>query len=113
MAQFRELEAFAQFGSDLDAETQTRIGRGKRIVEILKQPQYKPLPIPYQVAIFYAVVNGLLDDVAVENIREFEHKLFEHLDANYAELLQSIATSGVVSEEDEVKLQTAIKEINS
>jgi len=111
MAQFRELEAFAQFGSDLDVETQTRISRGQRIVELLKQGQYRPLPVQYQVAILYAVVNGLIDAVPVAEVRDFEQRLYQHLDGNYSEILKNIATTGILSAEDETKLQEAIKEV--
>ena len=80
LAQYRELAAFAQFGSDLDQATQKQLNRGKRLVEILKQPQYQPLPVDKQVAIIYAATNGYLDDVPVERLREYEDGLFQFLD---------------------------------
>ena len=79
LAQFRELAAFAQFGSDLDAKTQAQIDRGKRIVEIFKQPQYNPIPVEVQVAVLWAVQNGYVDDVPVERIKDFQAKLTEFL----------------------------------
>ena len=75
LAQYRELEAFAQFGSDLDAATQRQLDRGARLVEILKQPQYAPMPVEQQVVIIYAVTNGFLDDVPVEQMRKWEQRL--------------------------------------
>src|SRR6476620_1031667 len=81
LAQFRELAAFAQFGSDLDATTQAKIDRGKRIVEIFKQPQYQPIPVEVQVAVIWAVQNGFVDDVAVERVKEFQIGLTEFLQA--------------------------------
>ena len=80
LAQFRELAAFAQFGSDLDAKTQAQLERGKRIVEVFKQPQYNPMPVEVQVAALWTVQNGLMDDVAVDKIKDFQGKLTEYLD---------------------------------
>ena len=74
LAQFRELAAFAQFGSDLDAKTQAQIDRGKRIMEIFKQPQYNPIPVEVQVAVLWAVQNGYVDDVPVERVKEFQNQ---------------------------------------
>src|SRR6186713_2329576 len=91
LAQFRELAAFAQFGSDLDKATQKQLNRGKRLVEILKQPQYQPLPVVKQVAIVFAATNGYLDGIAVERLREYEDGLFRFLDTSYSQLLASIA----------------------
>ena len=79
LAQFRELAAFAQFGSELDSKTQAQIDRGKRIVEIFKQPQYSPIPVEVQVAVLWAVQKGYVDDVPVERIKEFQNKLTEFL----------------------------------
>ena len=90
LAQFRELAAFAQFGSDLDAKTQAQIDRGKRIVEIFKQPQYNPIPVEVQVAVLWAVQNGYFDDVPVERVKEFQAKLTEFLTTRKAELLAKI-----------------------
>src|SRR2546421_2553727 len=88
LAQFRELAAFAQFGSELDAKTQAQIDRGKRIVELFKQPQYSPILVEVQVAVLWAVQNGYVDDVPVERVKEFQNKLTEFLTLRKAELLQ-------------------------
>lgn len=113
MAQYRELEGFAQFGSDLDEETQSRLKRGKRIVELLKQGQYRPIAVHYQVTILYAAVNGLLDQIAVDQLKQFEINFYEHLDANYPELLADIAKTGELSADNEEKLKKAIEEVVS
>ncbi len=111
LAQFRELEAFAQFGSDLDEATRQRLERGKRITEVLKQPQYSPLPQSKQVAIIYAAANGYLDKLPVEKVAEFESKLFNKLENEAKEVLSQIEESGELSEENEQKLQAEIKEL--
>src|ERR1700741_3284682 len=90
LAQFRELAAFAQFGSELDAATQSKIDRGKRIVEIFKQPQYSPIPVEVQVAVLWAVQNGYVDEVPVDRVKEYQAKLTEFLTTRRAELLQKI-----------------------
>ena len=87
LAQYRELEAFAQFGSDLDAATQRQLARGARLVEVLKQPQYQPVPVEKQVAIIYAVTNGYLDDVEVKHIRQWERDFLEYLEASHPAML--------------------------
>src|SRR5512135_1478952 len=91
LAQFRDLAAFAQFGSELDPKTQAQIDRGKRIIELFKQPQYSPIPVEVQVAVIWAVQNGYVDDVPVERIKEFQTKLTDFLSTRKAELLQKIA----------------------
>src|SRR5437667_2128554 len=91
LAQFRELAAFAQFGSELDAKTQAQIDRGKRIMEVFKQPQYSPIPVEVQVAVLWAVQNGYLDTVPVDRIKEYQAKLTEFLTTRMTELLQKIA----------------------
>src|SRR5512147_698589 len=90
LAQFRELAAFAQFGSELDAKTQAQIDRGTRIMEIFKQPQYSPIPVEIQVAVIWSVKNGYVDDVPVERVKEFQSKLTEFLSTRKAELLRKI-----------------------
>jgi F-type H+-transporting ATPase subunit alpha len=101
LAQFRELEAFAQFGSDLDKATQAQLNRGRKLVEILKQDQYQPVPVAKQVLIIYAASSGFLDELPVEVLREFEKELYQHFDLNYSELLgQLVEKSGLT---DEVK----------
>ena len=108
LAQFRELAAFAQFSADLDVETRDKIERGKRLVEILKQDQYAPLPFERQVCLIYATANGYLDDVVVEKIKDFEIKFYEYLDNFEKDLIEKIKTLGVIDEESEQKLKEAI-----
>src|SRR3954463_3354862 len=99
LAQFRELAAFAQFGSELDAATQAKIDRGKRIVELFKQQQYSPIPVEVQVAVLWAVQNGYVDDVPVERVKEFQTGLAEFLTLRKAETLQSIGREKAISDE--------------
>ncbi len=98
LAQYRELEAFAQFGSDLDAASQRQIARGQRVVEILKQPQYEPLPVELKVASVFAVTSGTLDDVPVGDVRRFERELHAYLDARHGEVLASLRTGKLTDE---------------
>jgi len=109
LAQYRELASFAQFGSDLDADTKEKLAQGERIREILKQPQYKPMPVEYQVIIIYAATKKYLLDVAVENILEFENGLFEFIDTRYPELPERIRSEKQLTEEIE-KLMVAVIE---
>ncbi|HXY10194.1 MAG TPA: F0F1 ATP synthase subunit alpha [Terriglobales bacterium] len=97
LAQFRELAAFAQFGSELDAKTQAQIDRGKRIMEVFKQRQYSPIPFEVQVAVIWGVQNGYLDDVPVNRVKEFQAKLTEFLETRKAELLRKIAKEKAIS----------------
>ncbi|MBQ1172652.1 MAG: F0F1 ATP synthase subunit alpha [Lachnospiraceae bacterium] len=108
LAQYRELASFAQFGSELDADTKEKLAQGERIKEILKQPQYKPMPVQYQVLIIYAATNKYLLDVPVEDITRFEQEFFTFIDTKYPEIPESIATTKVISEEMEEKLVKAI-----
>jgi F-type H+-transporting ATPase subunit alpha len=110
LAQFRELAAFAQFGSDLDAKTQAQIERGKRIIEVFKQQQYSPLAVEGQVAILYAVQNGFMDDVAVDKIKDFQSKLTDYLTTRKAELLATIAKEKALSDALNDKLKAAVTE---
>ncbi|MBD3359927.1 MAG: F0F1 ATP synthase subunit alpha [Candidatus Buchananbacteria bacterium] len=107
-AQYRELAAFAQFGSDLDKETQTKLERGKRLIEILKQDQYEPVPVAEQVVIFFALISGLIDDVPVEKVSEFENSLLEFVRDNGQSILNNIEQTGELTEEDENNLKTVI-----
>jgi F-type H+/Na+-transporting ATPase subunit alpha len=107
LAQFRELEAFAQFGSDLDKASQRQIARGQRVVEVLKQGQYRPLPVELQVASIFAVTNAKMDDVPVADIRRFETELHEHLQSRHGKLLEQMATDKL-SDELEEELAAAI-----
>lgn len=111
LAQFRELEAFAQFGSDLDEATKKQLDRGARVTEILKQGQYNPIPQPKQVAIIYAAANGHLDNVPVENLADFENKLFTKLDNEGKDIMDAIAKSGELDESNENKLKALIDEL--
>jgi F-type H+-transporting ATPase subunit alpha len=108
LAQFRELEAFAGFGSDLDAASQAQLARGRRVVEVLKQPQYRPSPVAEQVLSIYAVTNGHMDRVPVERISEFEHGLVDYLRTRHAGLIHHIATAGTLP--DKAALDSAIGE---
>ena len=110
LAQYRELASFAQFGSELDADTKEKLAQGERIKEVLKQPQYKPMPVQYQVIIIYAVTNKYLLDVAVGDITRFEKEFFEFLDTKYPEVPGNIAAEKVISEETEELLKKAIEE---
>ena len=107
-SQYRELQSFAQFGSDLDADTKSRLEQGARIVEILKQGRNTPIAVELQVAIIYAVVNNMLKEIEVEDIKRFESELFEYLTATKGELLKSIRETGVLSPESEEELKDAI-----
>jgi F-type H+/Na+-transporting ATPase subunit alpha len=110
LAQFRELAAFAQFGSDLDAKTQAQIDRGKRITEVFKQPQYNPIPVEMQVAVLWAVQNGYLDPVPLDRVKEFQAKLTEFLTTRRVELLARIAKEKVLSDALMAELKTATDE---
>ena len=110
LAQYRELAAFAQFGSELDADTKEKLAQGERIKEILKQPQYKPMPVEYQVIIIYAATKKLLLDVAVSDITRFEDELFEFIKTRYPEVPESIKTDKEIKEETEQKLLKAIED---
>ena len=110
LAQYRELAAFAQFGSELDDATKEKLAQGERIKEILKQPQYKPMPVEYQVIIIFAATRKYLLDVAVADITRFETELFEFLDGKYPEIPQAIKNEKVISDETEEKLVKAIED---
>ena len=107
-SQYRELQGFAQFGSDLDADTKSRLDQGARIVEVLKQDRNSPIATELQVAIIYAVVNNMLKEIRIEDIHRFEDELFEYLTAVKSELLDTIKKTGVLSEESEEELKAAI-----
>ena len=111
LAQYRELAAFAQFGSELDADTKEKLDQGVRIKEVLKQPQYNPMPVEYQVMIIYAVTKKYLLDIPVSEVLPFQDKLFEYIDTKYPEIPESIRTTKELSEEIEEKLVQAIKEV--
>ncbi len=109
-SQYRELQAFAQFGSDLDADTKARLALGERIVEVLKQGRNNPIRVGCQVAIVYAVIKGFLDDVAVNKVHEYEQNLFAKLENQYGDWLKRIE-DGFYDDEDEAKLVSILKEM--
>jgi F-type H+-transporting ATPase subunit alpha len=110
LAQFRELAAFAQFGSDLDAKTQAMLERGKRIVEVFKQPQYNPVPIEVQAAVLWTVQNGHMDDVAVDRIKDFQAKLTDYLTSRKADLMAKIQKEAALSDALTNELKAAVTE---
>jgi F-type H+-transporting ATPase subunit alpha len=110
MAQYRELASFAQFGSDLDKQTQAQLNRGKRLVEILKQPQYQPLAIEKQVLLIFAGTNGYLDPVPVESIDEYEQDLYRFFDSRKASILRAIAEKKQVDDALKAEIGAALKE---
>jgi F-type H+-transporting ATPase subunit alpha len=99
LAQYRELEAFSKFGSDLDPATQRQLRRGERLVEVLKQGQYQPVPVEEQVAIIYVAGQGLLDSVPVDRVRAFEKEFRERLEMKHADALASIRSTGKMSDD--------------
>ncbi|NLL93330.1 MAG: F0F1 ATP synthase subunit alpha [Clostridiales bacterium] len=113
LAQYRELAAFAQFGSELDAATKEKLDQGVRIKEVLKQTQYKPMPVEFQVIIIYAATKKYLLDVAVEDVLDFQDKLFEHIKTKYPEVPESIKTTKELLPEIEEKLVQAIQEVKA
>jgi F-type H+-transporting ATPase subunit alpha len=113
MAQFRELEAFAQFGSDLDKSTQRQLNRGRRLVEILKQPQYQPMAAEKQVAILFAGTYGYLDEWPVESVSVFETQMLEFMEKKHGDLLKEIKEKNVISEDLEGKLKKALDEFKT
>ena len=113
LAQYRELAAFSQFGSELDADTKERLAQGERIKEVLKQPQYKPVPVQYQVIIIFAVTNKYLLDVAVEDVTRFEAEFFNYLDTVHPEIPAEIAEKKEISDELSDKLKKAIEDFKA
>jgi len=111
LAQYRELQAFAQFGSDLDKSSQAQLNRGKRLVEILKQPQYRPLPVEKQISIIFAATRGLLDDLAVEDCRAFETELYKFLENSRPGILNTIREKKAFDKPLEAELTAAINEL--
>ncbi len=113
LAQYRELAAFSQFGSELDADTKEKLAQGERIKEVLKQPQYQPMPVQYQVIIIYAATNKYLLDIPVEDITRFEKEFFEFLDTKYAEIPNAIAEEKQISDATDEALKKAIGEFKA
>jgi len=113
LASYRELEAFTQFGSDLDAATQQKLNRGKRTVEVLKQDVHQPLPIEYQVSILFALTHGLLDAIPIDRIKSFEKALYQHLESEHRDLLNEIRDQHVISDEEKFyKVIESFKQIH-
>jgi len=110
LAQYRELAAFSQFGSDLSEDTLARLRHGERIVEMLKQPQHKPMPVELQVLILYVLTNKYLADVPLDIIREFEHQFLDFVEEAYPEITEAIRETGAVSDETEEAIKRAIAE---
>jgi F-type H+-transporting ATPase subunit alpha len=110
LAQYRELSAFAQFGSDLDSETKKELDRGKRIVELLKQPQYAPVDSAIQVALFYSASKGLLDDIEASKMKEFEEGFSKYLKSNHRGMLDIIKKDKDLKEDTENKLKKSISD---
>ena len=109
LAQYRELASFSQFGSDVDADTKARLDHGQVLMEILKQPQSQPLPVEKQVMIIYAAVHHVLDDIEVEQVKDFEHKLFEFMDTQYPQVGKAIRSEGVISDATDAQLKEALE----
>jgi F-type H+-transporting ATPase subunit alpha len=110
LAQYREMAAFAQFGSDLDKATQAQLNRGKRLVEVLKQDQFQPLPFSKQILIIYAGTNGHLDDLEVDQIRTFETELYKYVDSMNAKLLESIMEKKAIDDAIKADIEKTLKE---
>ncbi len=110
LAQYRELAAFAQFGSDLDAKTQATLERGKRIVELFKQSQYKPIPVEFQAIILWTMQNGLLDDVDVEKVKDFQNKITDFLNTRKPALLEKVRTEKAINDALAAELKAAVTE---
>jgi F-type H+-transporting ATPase subunit alpha len=110
LAQFRELQAFAQFGSDLDKATQAQLARGQRLTEILKQPQYQPVDVEKQVLVIWAATNGYTDDIAIEDVRQFEAELLNFVENSHPGLLNSIREKKSLTDEIKTDLQQALKD---
>lgn len=112
LAQFRAMETFAQFASDLDAATQQQLARGQRTVEILKQPQYQPVPVERQIVSIYAVTNGFLDDIEVDDCRKWERGFLEFTESRFDDVLIGLRQEGQLTEDIEGRLRTCIEEYN-
>jgi F-type H+-transporting ATPase subunit alpha len=109
LAQYREMAAFAQFGSDLDASTQALLARGERLTELLKQPQFSPLQVQEQVCVIYAGTRGYLDGVPVKSVQKYEKELLAHLNADQGALLNDIATGKKLTDELEATLKSVLE----
>jgi F-type H+-transporting ATPase subunit alpha len=113
LAQFRELEAFVQFASELDKATQQTINRGLRLVELLKQEPYNPIPVEKQIVAIYAGTNGYLDDLPVESVRKFEKELYAYLDRERPDILKEIKEKKALDDQLKAKIDQALKDFKS
>jgi F-type H+-transporting ATPase subunit alpha len=113
LAQFREMAAFAQFGSELDAATQAQLARGQRMVEILKQDQYEPLAVDQQIMIIFAAVNGFLDDVPVEMCQEFAREFLQHMETRHAPVAQNILAAREITADNQTALRQAVTDFKA
>jgi F-type H+/Na+-transporting ATPase subunit alpha len=113
LAQFQELAAFAQFGSDLDKATQRQLSRGQKLLELLKQPQYNPLSLHHQVMLIYAGTRGYTDDVQIENVKRWEREFLRFMDTAHGQVGEAILSSGDLSSETEDGLKQALKDFNA
>ena len=109
-AQYRELAAFAQFGSDLDEETKAKLNRGERLIEVFKQDQYQPMSTAKQVVIFFSAIEGLLDSIPVDKIVEFEKNLLEYVDDRCSDVLENITKTGELNDKNKEKLTKIIND---
>lgn len=109
LASFREVAAFAQFGSDLDASTQSQLRRGEQLVELLKQPQYEPMSVEKQVASIFCGSNGYLDDLETTDVAQFESEFLTYMERNHADILKAIVDTGELSDELIEQLSTAVQ----
>ena len=110
MAQYRELQAFAQFGSDLDETTQRQLNRGERVVEMLKQNQYSPMNVPDQIAVVYAASRGYLDELPIGKVKKFETDFLEHFNLQHPEFRQKVEEHGLLTDSLETVLDSAIRQ---
>jgi len=113
LAQYREMAAFAQFGSDLDASTQKLLNRGSKLTELLKQDQYSPMPVAQQVIAVFSGVRGFLDDVELTNIKNVEKQIFEKVKSSNPEIIEIITNTGALDEKTEKKLTTVIEQFKN
>jgi F-type H+-transporting ATPase subunit alpha len=113
MAAFRELAAFAQFGSDLDEATRRQLDRGLRVQEVLKQGQYAPVPLVNQIVMFYAVTNGFLDDVEIRKVGDFERSFLRYMKDSHPTLVQTIATGEKLTDDTQAELKQAIEDFKA
>ena len=112
-SQYRELQSFSQFGSDLDADTKARLAQGERVVEVLKQDRNSPMTVEHQVIIIYAVVNNYLKDIPINQIAEYQVELFELIDNSYPDIIKSISETKELTKENEAALKSVLEGFSS